>query len=306
MFLVKNFILFFLLFFLNCKLLIATENNNITKKINIAVSINPLFQIVEAITANKTDNFLIFNDNFSEHNYQLTASDVKALNRADLVFIIDKSLEKNLTKYLASKTNQTQLIAVSEIDKMIILKEHNNSQKIDYHLWLDPNNAQIIANFLTQKLCTIDAKNCEFYQRNLKLFKDQNKNLIKNIKKKITRINDQKFIFYRDCYRYLQNAFALTPIEIANNNHSQDLKITKLKKLEKIINEQKISCLIGDYFDEKNSAIKLAKKYQINFTKVDIIGLASSKKDLDSSQNLNGYHQIIYKIIEEIERCQAL
>ena len=306
MFLVKNFILFFLLFFLNCKLLIATENNNITKKINIAVSINPLFQIVEAITANKTDNFLIFNDNFSEHNYQLTASDVKALNRADLVFIIDKSLEKNLTKYLASKTNQTQLIAVSEIDKMIILKEHNNSQKIDYHLWLDPNNAEIIANFITQKLCTIDTKNCEFYQKNLKLFKDQNKNFIKNIKKKITRINDQKFIFYRDCYRYLQNAFTLTPIEIANNNHSQDLKITKLKKLEKIINEQKISCLIGDYFDEKNSAIKLAKKYQINFTKVDIIGLASSKKNLDSFQNLNGYHQIIYKIIEEIERCQAL
>lgn len=302
----KNFILFFLVFFLNTKLLIATENNNNLKKINIAVSINPLFQIVKAITADKTNNFLIFNDSFSEHNYQLTTLDVKALNSADLVLIIDKSFEKNLAKYLTSTTKKNEVIAVSEIEKMIILNEKNNPKKIDYHLWLEPKNAEIIGQFLTQKLCLVDSKNCDFYQKNLKSFKQQNKNFTTIINQKITKINDHKFIFYRDCYQYLQNAFGLSVPEIADNNHSQDIKFNKLKQIEKIINDRQINCLIGDYFDEKNSALKLASKHQINFAKVDIIGLANSNKNLSTTDNLNGYHQIIFNIIVEIEQCQAV
>ena len=68
--------------------LVNNIKENANYKIKIASSINPLYQIISAITGDKTDNYLVFKSNFSEHNYQLKSDDVKVLKNADLIFQI--------------------------------------------------------------------------------------------------------------------------------------------------------------------------------------------------------------------------
>jgi ABC-type Zn uptake system ZnuABC Zn-binding protein ZnuA len=123
------------------------------KKLKIASSINPLYQIILSITGNKADNFLIFKSNFSEHNYQLKSDDVKVLQQADLVFMIDKNYEKTLFKLIQNSSIKDKYFEVSNIEKLTLFKTRNSFKIFDFHLWLNPENAELIAESLVKNLC---------------------------------------------------------------------------------------------------------------------------------------------------------
>ena len=101
----------------------------------------------------------------------------------------------------------------------------------------------------------------------------------------------------------IEEYFKVTAKLIVDYDHAIDLKITKLKKLDDVIKNNHITCLLGDINDEKNSAQKIAKNYQINFVKLDIIGLSSVAKDNEKQSNSNGYSQILTQIVNDIENC---
>ena len=271
------------------------------KKLKIASSINPLYQIILSITGNKADNFLIFKSNFSEHNYQLKSDDVKVLQQADLVFMIDKNYEKTLFKLIQNSSIKDKYFEVSNIEKLTLFKTRNSFKIFDFHLWLNPENAELIAESLVKNLCVKDQKNCQFYQQNLLKFRQENQLVINLINKKLIKIKEQNFIFYHDCYQYFERYFKVSPIMIIDYDHAVDVKIKKLKSLDEIVKNNKIKCLFGDINDEKNSALKIAKNYQINFQKLDVIGLNDDIKNKEKKLNLNGYSIILLNIVDNID-----
>jgi len=281
---------------------IFNQQNN-QKKLKIVSSINPLYQIILSITNDKAENFLIFKSNFSEHNYQLKSDDVKILQQADLVFVIDKNYEKTIFKLIENNSTKDKYFEISNIEKLSLFKMRNSFKIFDFHLWLNPENAGLIADFVVKKICIKDPKNCQFYQQNLQKFKKENQLAISFINEKLNKIKGQNFIFYHDCYQYFEKYFNISPIMIIDYDHAQDIKIKTLKSLDEIVNNKKIKCVFGDINDEKNSAKKLAMNYQINFQKLDVIGLNQVDSNKRSNITTNGYSSILINIVENIEKC---
>lgn len=270
--------------------------------INIAVSINPLYQVVQAITQDKANNFLIFDKNYSEHNYQLKSDDVKAVENADLILMIDKNYETNLQKYLEQLANSKKIISLSQINQIKVLKLRKNSLKNDLHLWLNPQNIELFAEELVENLCQLSIANCQFFRKNLSNFKKENNIAVQEISKQLASLKDKKFIFYRDCFQYFEEYFALKPALIVDDEHSKELKISRYKEFNEVVNSQKISCLLGDANDENNSDQKLAKNYNLKFVKLDIIGLANSDKK-QQVNDINGYSKMLLNLADEIANC---
>ena len=90
---------------------------------------------------------------------------------------------------------------------------------------------------------------------------------------------------------------------IIDYDHAVDVKINKLKSLDEIVKNNKIKCLFGDINDEKNSALKIAKNYQINFQKLDVIGLNNIINNNENNLSLNGYSVILLNLVDNIENC---
>jgi ABC-type Zn uptake system ZnuABC Zn-binding protein ZnuA len=270
--------------------------------INIAVSINPLYQVVKAITKDKANNFLIYNKNYSEHNYQLKSDDVKAVENADLILMIDKNYETNLQKYLEQLVNSKKIVSLSQINQIKVLKLRKNSLKNDLHLWLNPQNIEIFAEELVENLCQLSIANCQFFRKNLSNFKKENNIAVQEISKQLASLKEKKFIFYRDCFQYFEEYFALKPALIVDDEHSKELKISRYREFNEVVNSQKISCLFGDANDENNSAQKLAKNHNLKFVKLDIIGLANSDKKPQMSE-INGYSKMLLNLANEIVNC---
>lgn len=234
----------------------------------IATSINPVYQIVLAITQNKNNTILIINHNASDHDWQFKKSDLELLNKAKIVFYIDDSFEKPFAK-ISKKTNSYQL---SKVPQIKILQSRGNTKEKDFHLWLNPENAIKIAEFVTQKICEIDDGNCLTYKENLAIFK---KNIFKSaqdIKSKLRAADKQNYVFYHDAYQYFEDYFSLKPLTAISKNHESYLTVRNLREFDEVASSNQIKCLFGDIVDEKNSAQKLAKNYKINFVKLDPIG----------------------------------
>ncbi len=234
----------------------------------IATSINPVYQIVLAITKDKNNTILIMDHNASDHDWQFKKTDLEAINKASLVFYIDNNFEKAFAK-ISKKTNSYQLSKVEEIK---ILKSRGVNQEKDFHLWMNPENAILIAEFITKKICEIDVNNCAKYNKNLVFFKSDISDLVYKIREKLSISKNQNYVFYHDAYQYFEDYFSLQVLPPISKNHEHYLTVRNLREFDKIASSKKIKCLFGDVVDEKNSAQKLAQNYRIEFVKLDPIG----------------------------------
>jgi zinc transport system substrate-binding protein len=254
----------------------------------IATSINPVYQIVLAITQNKNNTILIMNSNASDHDWQFKKSDLETLNKAKIVFYIDDGFEKPFAK-ISKKTNSYQL---SKTPQIKILQSRGDIKKKDFHLWLNPENAEKMAEFVAQKICEIDEKNCLIYKENLAVFKNEISKSVQEIKNKLRVADKQNYVFYHDAYQYFEDYFSLKPLSSISKNHESYLTVRNLREFDEIATSKKIKCLFGDVVDEKNSAQKLAENYQIKFAKLDPIG----------GDNV-GYFRVLMNVADEMWGC---
>ncbi len=276
-----KFIKIFLLLLISTRAACA-QNNPV-----IVTSINPIYQIVLAITGDKNNSILIINPNISEHDYQLKKSDVAAVSKADLIFYVDENLEKNFAKLVKEKKSYQ----LSQVAGIKLLQKRSDPKKLDLHLWMNPENGVKIAEFITQKICEIDAANCQKYQQNFVRFKKEAANSEKIIAAKLTKIKNQNYVFYYDAYQYFEDYFALKPLKIIAQDHDRDLSVKDAREFDELAKKSQIKCLFGDVFDEKNSAKKLAQNYKIKFATLDLIGREG------------GYFELLGKMSDEISGC---
>jgi zinc transport system substrate-binding protein len=292
----KLFVNLFLAFFITSSITYA--KNFETKKPVIVTSINPIYQIVLAITQDKINTKLIINPNYSEHDYQFRKSDVELISKADLIFYASDELETKFLKLIESRNKENQAFELANVDGIKILSRRDNVNKIDPHIWLNPQNAILIAEFVTKNLVEIDATNSPKYQNNLKKFKQEVMLSVKNVKTHLSKIDSNSaYIFYHDGYQYFENYFAIKPAKIVSYNHSSELTINKMKEIDDVIKKGSVKCIFGEPQDERNSAMRLAQNYKVKFAILDLIGL---KENIGVG---NGYSQLLKNMADDMVTC---
>ena len=292
----RFFLKFLSVFFLFCA---AFIENSSAKNPTILTSINPIYQIVLAITKDPENSILIINPNVSEHDYQLKKNDAEAVIKADLIFYVSRDLENSFLKLTKNSGKESQIFELAKINDIKLLQRRNDIKKIDPHIWLDPQNSIKIAEFITGKISEIDGQNSKKYQKNLAKFTKEILAMQKNIQKNLATIKNKEnfgYIFYHDGYQYFEDAFGVKPLKVVSYSHGSDLTVKSLKEIDDLMKIKSVKCIFGEPQDEKNSAMKLAEKYKIKFSILDEIG---SKKNVGE----NGYAVLMVNLSNDLLDC---
>lgn len=274
----------FLLLFFSAKAAVAQE------KPLIASSINPIYQIILAVTADKSNNVLIVSPNVSDHDYSVKKNDVVVVQKADLIFYVSDDLEKNFAKLVISQKKRSHAFELANISGLRLLQKRNDLKKTDLHVWLNPQNAVKIAEFIAKKIAEIDPKNSGQYYKNLEKFKNDVVVTEKLVKSKMAKNKASDYIFFHDGYQYFENYFGLSPLKIVASGHDNDLSIQDLKEIDLMMKQGGVKCIIGERWDAKSAAQKLAKNYGIKFVKPDVSGGKS-------------YSELLLQITDVIASC---
>ena len=158
--------------------LLSLNNVGAQSTPNVVVSIKPIHSIVSALMKGVSKPQLLLESSDSAHTFHLKPSQLNLLSNADLVITTGDGFEIGLKKTLGNIKVGSHLI-VSKIDGLHLYyfrntdtNEMHKSEKDehadnDLHLWLDIDNMQKTAQYISEQLIKIDPNNSNTYETNL-------------------------------------------------------------------------------------------------------------------------------------------
>ena len=202
----------------------------------VVVTIKPLHSIAAKVMAGVAEPRLLLDAAVSEHTAQLAPSQVEAMATADLIVVVGDNLEAFLAKALANpEIGQKKLFAASELPGIRLLplrrggvwephhhegeaedaneaagEDHEHGGN-DPHIWMDPENAKVIASALARTLAGLDTDHAAKYRANAEMLAKDLDSLSGEIDDAVAPVRNRRYIVFHDGYQYFETRFGLSP-----------------------------------------------------------------------------------------------
>ncbi len=216
--------------------------------IEVVSTIVPLHNIVSEVTRGVVESRVIISG-VSEHDYQLLPRDVKLLKDADLVFYISDELET-----FVGRMRDKQWV---ELFPLVPKPLTRGDGRRDVHIWLDLENVKAIVDVVTQKLTEKDSEHAVLYTKNADAFKGRIDALADQLRSSLAELPDKPYLAMHNAYQYFYKYFNVpAPILLNENEH---FNFKEVQKLNNMIKEKYLSCLIVDPYHELPLSMKFKK-----------------------------------------------
>ena len=258
---------------------------------SIASSIRPIAMLLSAVTGDETSVNILLPGNMSPHDYRLKFSDIKLIKESELFFWIGPNLESGISK--AVKTHgTTNIIKLMDIDDLSWPKtttelshshtDHNHGHDNEYesyegvkdnrdpHIWLNPKNAVAIVATINELLATKYPEKKEIFEKNTNNFEASLKSLNIVIRERLEEIKHKGFLVAHDGYRHFVDFYDLNQLGVVDLTDDISSSAKHKGNLNKLID--KTSCIFTDPQHTSKAANQLAKKFDIKFRELDLLG----------------------------------
>lgn len=268
--------------------------------VEVLASIRPLALIAEAVAGENVAVQQLVPNGTSAHDYQLKPSDRLRLARADILLWTGPANEGFLARAIAGskarvltaqKLPDIRLLAHRRLDGGSVIPG-----SVDAHLWLDPDNAVVIARALAEVLAQRDAAHAALYRKNAAEFATRIALLQARQAPRFQGLPSRSFIAYHDAYQYLEPMLGLNyrGSLVAGGEGKPSAKHFLL--VSQKIRQEGISCLLGEPgFDEALARNVFAGN------KAELISVDEQFAAAPSSAL--GYEAGLVLMADEIYRC---
>lgn len=242
----------------------------------VVATIKPIHSIAANVMAGVAEPELLLDAAVSEHTAQLTPSQVRSMQNADLIVAVGENLEAFLHKALENpEIGQKKVFEAGEVPGVKTLpardgglwephshegegeeahaeEGHEHSEEghdhggHDPHIWMDPENAKAIATELARTLGQLDSANAAKYQENAAKFASGLDALSTEIKAEVAPVQDRRYIVFHDAYQYFEARFGMNPAGSVTVNPEVTPGAKRLKEIHDRIAETKAVCVFAE------------------------------------------------------------
>ena len=261
------------------------------EQFKIVTTFYPMFIITQNITQG-AQNIEVVNmadiNTGCLHDYTLSTTDMKKLEKADVIVQNGLGLENFMDKVL-STYSEIQMIDSS---KNITSKIEENGET-NNHIWTSISNYILQVEEIANRLSQINPENEEVYKRNKESYIKQLKKLQERYQTELTNLKGKKAICLNEAFSYLAKEVGLEIISVETNHEESSLSAEKMKELIEMMKNENIKSILVDKEDNLKSAQTLA-----NETGATIYELQSG---LTGSVENNSYLQIMGDNLEVLK-----
>ena len=266
--------------------------------LKVVTSIKPIHSLASYIMYGVGSPGLIVDGYNSPHSFQLKPSHAKMLEQADIIFWIGEDLENFLEKPLdtiAKKAEKIELLEIKDIKKLKFKErnifdeheghddhghdakkeEHDDHEghghgEYDPHIWLDPINAKVILNEITEHLIENDSKNASTYKSNLAKALAEIDKLIIDV---ITETNtDLSYVVFHDAYQYYENRFNVNILGAMTVNPDVMPGAEQIHEIHEVIEHDNVSCILSEPQFNPDIIKSIAKDTSVKTGVLDPLG----------------------------------
>ena len=220
--------------------------DNYSEKIAITTTTNVITDLVENIGGDHVSVTGLMGPGVDPHLYRPSASDVKSLQNADIIFYNGLDLEGKMGDIFVKIGREgTSVLAVSENippESLLILDANGN---FDPHIWWDVELWTEAAKVVATGLKEYDPKNSEKYDNNLLEYLNQLDTLNSNNLNKINSIPSEQRVLVtaHDAFQYFGHAYGFEELAIQGWSTDSEAGIREIQNLADEISKRKIKAL---------------------------------------------------------------
>lgn len=253
----------------------TTEQDN--GKFKIVTSFYPMYVIALNITdgANNIEltNMADMNTGCI-HDYTLLASDMKKIEKADVLIQNGLGLENFISKILNNQKDLAIIDASENISDFI-----QEESGINPHIWTSITNYIKQVENISKGLMEKNPENAEIYQRNTENYIETLTNLRKIYEVELNYLKGKAAVCLNESFEYLGKELELNLKSIHTSHEESALSAKELKDVIDWMKENKATMIIVDRNDDLKNAQTLAEQTGAKIYKLDSALTGSSSKD---------------------------
>lgn len=265
----------------------------------ILASIRPLALIAEAVAAPGDAVRQLVPPGASSHHYQLRPSDKLALARADLVLWVGPAHERFLSRVLAGQPHLLTAQRLPGVHTRLQRKPDGNGAlpgTVDAHLWLEPDNAAVIARALAEALAARYPAQADVYRRNAATFANR-LNLLKTQEgQRFQGLRSRSYLSWHDAYQYLEPTLGLNYRGSLLTSDEGNPGAKHFLLMSQRIRQEGIFCFLGEPGFDKALAHNVFNGRPANMIEVDELLTGAPL-------TATGYEVGLKQLADDVYRC---
>jgi manganese/zinc/iron transport system substrate-binding protein len=179
-------------------------------KLNVLCTTSMIGESVSHIVGDSVNLVTLMGAGVDPHLYKPTPSDLKELEKADIIILNGLHLEGKMAEVL-SKLEGKQIIHMSElvIDKSRFINNTQFAEAQDPHFWFDTDLWKESLGFLTDMFRQLDKKNADYYYANWKQYEQDIIETETYVAEELSQVPDslRVLITSHDAFSYLGRKF---------------------------------------------------------------------------------------------------
>ncbi len=264
----------------------------------VAASIKPLHSLAASITRGVAQPALLLDSTTDPHHFSLRPSQRRLIAEADLIVWVGPQLEAGLGKAIqSSKARKLTILQTALPVKLAArLHAHGESNQLDPHVWLSPDNAAFILQQIADALIAIDPANRRLYLNNL----DDALTRVTEITAEIEislALPQKNYIAFHDAYQYFEHRFGLQLAGAIKHSDASQSGARQLSKLHHMVELQHVNCIVYDSGHKPAILNNFPLSGKTRVQRIDILGselVAGENLWFDLMQQAaRGFHQCL-------------
>lgn len=213
-------------------LLLAAGPGAAAESPRVVVTIKPVQALAAAVMAGVGKPELLIRGAASPHGFSLRPAEVRTMNTAAIVVFVSEGLETFIVRALESLPSDARVVELVAADGLRLLPQRLGPNWIeddtpraspkplgtdpgaedpdpDPHIWLDIDNARIIAGAIADELSDADPGRAAVYAKNLASLNDRLTALDQELAKTMAGVKAAPFLVLTDSFQYFERRYGL-------------------------------------------------------------------------------------------------
>jgi len=235
-------------------------------KLNIVATTSDLGAIAKEIGKDKIEVMSLAKPTEDPHFVDAKPSFIVKLNKADMLIEGGLQLEIGwLPPLVLSARNQKILVGnpgyliassmgvqILEIPDPSVTRAAGDIHSFgNPHLMLDPLNGKIVATHICDRLCQIDAANCNYYKDNLKDFTKRLEQKLPEWQKMLEPFRGIKIVTYHNTFPYFAQRFGLNVVGALEPKPGIPPSPTHINSLIPMMKNEGVKLILIEQFRER-------------------------------------------------------
>ena len=230
--------------------------------LTLAATTFPVYLLAQEVTRDVPELTLtlVVNEQMScMHDYSLSITDMKVLERADAVLLSGAGLEETLEQALEA-AQPLEIDCSAGIDLLCAEEDHDHhgeadGDEPDPHIWLDPRRACQMLSNLAQGLGQLDPDHAAQFAANAKAAQAEILAGYEDLKAQLADLTPRQLITFHDGFAYFAEAFDLKILRAIEEEAGSEASALEVREILALLQEQRLPAI----FTEVNGADATAR-----------------------------------------------